>query len=219
MPSIELNSQIYEYQLNYKKIKRIYIRFKDGLFLVSAPFKTSVKDIELVFKDNAKKLQNLVAKSKVYKPTLEIGSNVSLLGKEYSLSAGVKPLIIDNVVYLQESRKIQDFKLLTTNLLYDYAVGKLKEYHSKIYNNQNYPSLIIKQVSTKLGHYHKNKHQIMLSLNLVYNKVELVDYVIVHELVHIQEFNHQAGFYQLLGYVLPNYRTLEKQLKTLGVVE
>jgi predicted metal-dependent hydrolase len=53
---------------------------------------------------------------------------------------------------------------------------------------------------------------------MVYNNSDLIDYVIVHELAHIQEFNHQSKFYGLIAKILPNYKQLEKLLKTQGEV-
>ncbi|MFA6432821.1 MAG: M48 family metallopeptidase [Candidatus Paceibacterota bacterium] len=42
---------------------------------------------------------------------------------------------------------------------------------------------------------------------------ELRDYVIVHEICHIREFNHGMGFWNLVGESTPNYRELRKQLR------
>lgn len=41
------------------------------------------------------------------------------------------------------------------------------------------------------------------------------DYVIVHEICHIKEFNHGRGFWALVGETVPNYRELRKNLKML----
>jgi predicted metal-dependent hydrolase len=87
-----------------------------------------------------------------------------------------------------------------------------------MYTDKKYPTIIIKSVKSKLGHYHLAKHQIMISLGMVYNNSDLIDYVIVHELAHIQEFNHQSKFYGLIAKILPNYKQLEKLLKTQGEV-
>lgn len=40
----------------------------------------------------------------------------------------------------------------------------------------------------------------------------LVDYVIVHELCHLGEFNHSKDFWKLVEQTIPNYTELRKQL-------
>lgn len=41
----------------------------------------------------------------------------------------------------------------------------------------------------------------------------LCDYVIVHELCHIQHFNHSAAFWNLIGETIPDYKQREAQLR------
>jgi predicted metal-dependent hydrolase len=56
------------------------------------------------------------------------------------------------------------------------------------------------------------------NLNFSYKLVmlprELADYVIVHELCHLQEHNHAAGFWALVHRTQPDYIRLRKELRT-----
>ncbi len=41
----------------------------------------------------------------------------------------------------------------------------------------------------------------------------LVDYIVVHELCHVQEFNHSANFWSLVTETIPNHKALRAELK------
>ena len=42
---------------------------------------------------------------------------------------------------------------------------------------------------------------------------ELCQYVVVHELCHLKEFNHSARFWLLVETILPQYKTVRAQLR------
>ena len=42
---------------------------------------------------------------------------------------------------------------------------------------------------------------------------KLIDFVIVHELAHILEFNHSKEFYKIISLIIPSYKLQQKQLK------
>ncbi len=41
----------------------------------------------------------------------------------------------------------------------------------------------------------------------------LIDYIVVHELAHLKEMNHQEGFWAIVKDVMPDYQVREAQLK------
>ncbi|QQR50316.1 M48 family metallopeptidase [Candidatus Nomurabacteria bacterium] len=41
----------------------------------------------------------------------------------------------------------------------------------------------------------------------------IADYIIVHELCHIKEFNHSANFWNLVAELVPNHSAIRKELK------
>lgn len=44
---------------------------------------------------------------------------------------------------------------------------------------------------------------------------ELADYIIVHELCHLGEFNHSSRFWKLVGAAIPNYQQLRRHIKNI----
>ena len=57
---------------------------------------------------------------------------------------------------------------------------------------------------------------ITLNSELVKYPLEFIDYVLVHELCHLREFNHGPGFYALMDRFLPDWRDRKRELKRLA---
>lgn len=57
------------------------------------------------------------------------------------------------------------------------------------------------------------RNDISLNGNLVFLENDLIDYVILHELVHTKVKNHSQKFWNKLAEILPNCRQLDRQLK------
>lgn len=54
--------------------------------------------------------------------------------------------------------------------------------------------------------------KLMLNPHLVKAPRDCIDYVILHELCHIEEHNHSERFYRLLGQVMPEWRRVKEEL-------
>lgn len=54
--------------------------------------------------------------------------------------------------------------------------------------------------------------KLMLNPHLVKAPRDCIDYVILHELCHIEEHNHGKRFYRLLGQVMPQWREVKQRL-------
>jgi hypothetical protein len=50
---------------------------------------------------------------------------------------------------------------------------------------------------------------------IIYLPEDLSDYVIVHELCHLQEFNHSENFWALVRQTLPNFKELRKRVRVM----
>jgi predicted metal-dependent hydrolase len=71
----------------------------------------------------------------------------------------------------------------------------------------------LNSAKTRWGSCSKNT-QIRLNWKLVMAKPEAIEYVVIHELCHIQELNHSAAFWHLVDTYCPDWRMLRKWLKT-----
>lgn len=59
------------------------------------------------------------------------------------------------------------------------------------------------------------KNTICFSYRVMLLPQPLIEYVIVHELAHIREKNHGAGFYRVLGAFMPDHRERERAIREL----
>lgn len=53
------------------------------------------------------------------------------------------------------------------------------------------------------------------SYRLLFLPLPVADYVIVHELCHLQELHHGPAFWELVAETLPNYKDLIKELRSI----
>jgi len=61
-----------------------------------------------------------------------------------------------------------------------------------------------------------SKGYINLTWRLVMAPLEIIDYVVVHELCHLREANHSSAFWAQVGAIMPDYKKRRKWLKDNG---
>jgi len=58
-----------------------------------------------------------------------------------------------------------------------------------------------------------SKHNISLNYHLIKLPINLIEYIIIHELAHIVHHNHSKDFWGLVQKYLPDYKEKHKQIK------
>lgn len=83
--------------------------------------------------------------------------------------------------------------------------------------NENVPSinLKIRKMKTRWGVCNRKNNTITLNLELIKKDIELIDYVIIHELCHFIYPNHSKQFWSLVESYIPKYKSLRKKLKEI----
>ncbi len=81
------------------------------------------------------------------------------------------------------------------------------------------PEVIIRKMNKRWGSYSRGQNTIRLNGKLIQSATRFIDYVIIHELCHIQVEKHNREFYALLEKKLPNWQQLKTELELylLGV--
>ena len=75
-------------------------------------------------------------------------------------------------------------------------------------------SLFIQKMKTKWGSCNTAKKNIRLNTELGKKPKECLEYIVVHELVHLLEPSHNAKFQELMDTHLPNWQALRSQLNS-----
>lgn len=60
------------------------------------------------------------------------------------------------------------------------------------------------------------KGEVRLNWRIMMAPVSLIDYVVVHELVHLEHMNHSKAYWKRVGEILPDFRDRQKRLMALG---
>lgn len=77
-----------------------------------------------------------------------------------------------------------------------------------------YSSVYCKSMRSRWGSCN-GKNEITLNIFLMMLPWELIDYVLVHELVHTEHMHHGKAFWDRVGEILPDYKQRRKKLKEL----
>lgn len=75
----------------------------------------------------------------------------------------------------------------------------------------------VRQMKTKWGTCKIDKKRIWLNLELAKKPIQCLEYIIVHEMVHLLERHHNDRFLHYINTFLPNWKQLKSELNTLPV--
>lgn len=78
------------------------------------------------------------------------------------------------------------------------------------------PRLKIFAMRRAWGRCYYTKGVVTLNLHLVKTPRECIDYIVLHELCHFVVNNHSSAFHRLVESFLPEWRTVDAQLKTFA---
>lgn len=191
---------------------------KKGELVVHSPKRLSTDEI---FKYIKEKEKWILAKQKEIQERLSINKDIininqiQFLGRKYKVQyiGGLKRIELTEESLLVPSkfeepiRKIKSWFMMTAkNILQerlDYFANAMQ---------LDYASLSICNSKTRWGSC-DTKRNIKLNFRLIMLPHKALDFVIIHELAHIVEFNHSKDFYKIISLIIPSYKLQQKVLK------
>ncbi|MBC7766005.1 MAG: M48 family metallopeptidase [Hyphomonadaceae bacterium] len=199
--------------VQYGKCKCISIHMDTvGFITVKAPRNTSEEAVIDVIKRNSnviqEKLDNISKiqqrpKTRVY----DDRGKFFYLGKECLLNE-----LIDVGTLEEEALKANLKKFYVT------SCKKIVSERIKIYAKQlgvAPKTVAVIQSKHQWGSCNTHK-EISFNYRLAMAPLELIDYVVVHELCHLMHMNHDRSFWRRVGSIMPDYKKRQDALARLG---
>lgn len=206
-----------------KKVKNINLKVTpEAKVIVSAGTKVPLDYIKEFIKRKAAWIIKNVKYFDEFKPSIiekkyESGESYKYLGRQYrlkvtesqtidvKLSKGYISLDIIDVNNIKLKKEILD------NWYKQKARIKFKDIFEKIFPLiQKYgierPKLTIRNMKTKWGSYSSKKHEIALNIDLIKASKHCIEYVILHELIHVKYRNHDKNFHYFLTALMPEWK-------------
>ena len=206
---VEIDKHILEVFITKKRQKNTYIRVKEDLNIyVTTNYFTTKDDILKLIENNKTSISRMITRQEKKQ---QKEKEFTYLGKKYNLvlinskeiTLGLETILYNNLENLHKWLVKQANSIFLEEL-------------NKMYNifpvNIPYPSLTIRQMKTRWGVCNTKTKRVTLNLELIKKDLKYLDYVIVHELAHLVYPNHQHEFWSLVGQVIPNYKSLRKEL-------
>jgi len=203
---------------SYRKSLSLTIT-KDAELVVHAPKKLNMNDI---MKYIAEKENWIISKQKEIQNKLNINKKVLeyeeflFLGKKYTfqLITGIKKVELTND-YILVPKGNKDIVLKKIKNWYIANASKILldrlNYLSDIMQI-DYAGFKISNCKTRWGSCDSLRN-IKLNFRLIMLPHAAIDFVIIHELAHILEFNHSKSFYKIIQSIMPNYKLQQRVLK------
>lgn len=227
--SIQYENKTINYTLYRKKVKNINLRIKrDGSVFVSANHKVPIDYINSFLESKGNwilKNMEIIKNKNELAEECNFGENdkIFYLGHEYILK----------IIPFQQNKIIYDSRYIYLYTKYVKDSNKKKEIYEKWLREKSKevfsksldkmyllikdygvekPTFSIRKMKSRWGSCMKYKNKINLNLYLMKTKEDCIDYVILHELVHLVHFNHSKNFYKLLDDLMPDWRQRRKTL-------
>jgi len=195
----------------------------EAALIVRAPQKTPLETIDAFIRE---KLPWIIKKQRIAKNTYQPpvkkefidGERFLYLGNWRALcivNGGDEPFLFDGEKFLLSQRHISEARWLFLAWYKEQAVDILSQ-RVKFYaahTGLKCNKINITNASKRCGSCN-SKGRINFSWRLIMAPMEVIDYVVIHELVHLEEHNHSQEFWQKVGLLMPLYQQAKNWLQS-----
>ncbi|KGJ48329.1 hypothetical protein KD33_15670 [Clostridium sp. NCR] len=220
------------FNIIYRKRKTMSLEInRDGIINVIAPNGLDKTFIVNKVKNKSdwiiKKLDEIeVLNNNRYTRSYESGDIFLYLGNEYILEVLVDKTTIGTSVSLENNKLIvrsnsnnkDVIQRALKNWYTDETLGITKERinYYKLFFEDTVTSIKIKDQKSRWASC-TYKNEILFNLRCSMMPIQIIDYIVVHEMCHMEHRNHSKDFYLAVERILPDYKERVKWLKNNGV--
>jgi predicted metal-dependent hydrolase len=207
---IIINDKKYNLYIERKNNKNMYLRVKNDGIYVTTNYLISDRKVIYFVESNYNFIEK--ASEKVLKKEKK-KEEFYYLGKCYQviiMNNASKIEFFDDRVFVKNKTYLSTFLSHEAERIFS---DRLKECYSLFDENIPYPKMMVWKMKRKWGYCNKREKLIKLNFDLIKYSINEIDYVIIHELCHLIEFNHSRKFWSLVKKYMPNYKEAQKILK------
>jgi len=238
LPQLACNGRVIEYSIKYSKLAsvlKIAVDAKDGV-QVTAPLTYHASLISSIMQDKSswviEKLDYLSALAGCTVPSLFVdGEQFFYLGQRCKIKVHINEQAMHAVKIVDQHMLVQISPLMQRDGRSDAVRNTMVEWYknqAKVLINERI-NLHVANIGAELAKIRikEQKHRwgscsgkgnLNFNWHLVMAPVDIVDYVIVHELCHLKRLDHSPVFWHLVEAVLPDYQMRRHWLKQYGPV-
>lgn len=211
------------YTLIRSRRKSIALRVIEGALEVRAPHHVSRQYIENLILEKEMWIKQHVDASAALKEerdehTLHYGDTVPYMGTAYTIEARYDRYLgwdrDHRIFYVPSDLNASQIRRDCIHIyrLLGQVDLTLKAIHWACKMDVKFKEVKISNAKNRWGSC-SSSGNLNFSWRLLLADEALIDYIVVHELAHLKEMNHQAAFWAIVRGVLPDYKEREAQLK------
>lgn len=192
----------------------------DASLVVRAPASTPVTYIERLLEERIGWIKKAVAKAHARPKPIPYefveGESFYYLGRKYKLnfSATAKQKIDFKskfIVSVSEKDNVRDLFVVWYKKEAKRFITERVEWYAKK-TGFKYKSIQVTSAKKRWGSCSSNGN-LNFNWKLIMTPLEVIDYVVVHEMAHLQHKNHSIDFWNCVKVIYPNYEKSEEWLK------
>lgn len=207
---IKINNDVVDVIIVHKNNKNIYLRFKEDKKLYATCNRlVSEKTIKKLIEDNYPKITKMYEEiNKVEESNLFF----QYLGKKYTIVYNEEtktPFLDNDMIYVKNKKALDKFYKEECIRVFTNELERIKPYFPNIPKF----TLKIRNMKTRWGVNNRRSNTITLNSELLKKDIDLLNYVIIHELCHFYEANHSSKFWSHVAKYYPKYKEARKRLR------